>query len=779
MVFIGAAILAVTGLALMDSLESDSERETLQTCLQETDHRISTVLTYSTVDELPCEGGEFVPDGQLYLVWHDDSGTATDLTEDYPTVNATLGAIEYAGADHTYAYQAGGSWKLNGDDARVLSKPAFEYHDELLINVVTITEDALSDTPQRLNREPDSDVAKQIRSAHDEAVSNGYGNLSLVIESDYHDAWERHLTSAMTNDSVSIDTTPDQFPIDEDRAVRVDITDVIEPEPAQFEIVEDKGFSGPSAVDGKDNVIVANPSEGPTGPGSLWLNASVEVKNVGDVEGTEEITFEVDGEEIDSKTETLDGGESTIVHFDENFGQQQATLALEYGEVYEYWFETESDDLNPRGSFYYAKTEGPHLIPGNANAHLDESSENVTVTADIHNVGATNATDESVELSLWQTESGESDPYNLGNENPFILENRAFGEKKSATWTIDASNLIRGEHAFEIEVIGENGSNTVATGDFNSTIGCTDDDDDSDNLCIESNTEVDVSVVGTEMSTSGSTVHWVPAFATIYTQPLDGESEPEPVDAPWHGENLNQFSDRLAIYNHSFTVDERISLMVKGESYLHCHSWSEGQSDGERLHRSCDTNQVDRSDSSSLVELTADRDVVETNVRVLSEKNNLLPNLDPGLDFQLDPQTLLEREEVGIEVTDADPSDPDNDSALLGLDENEYLFVFELTHHPTQHNTGPYIHNAEYLTADEYWDLAVGDEYDVDPNFNDMLVHVEINSESEADYGYSGTFVDEGGEPIDVSPGSSDGVGDGNGNGGVDIGVGSDELIIG
>ena len=782
LVMVSAALLAVTGMALIDALESESERDQTETCLKEAEHRISTVASYGTVESLPCDGGEYVDDGEVYLVWYGEGTVDHDDPEagDVTSVTGTLGAIEFSGGDRTYAYQSGGTWEVSDDYTRVISGPDVRYEDDVRINVLTIDEDDLGNDVTRVSRHADGTLADDIQEAQRDARSEGHDNLSLVIASDYHDGWADHLTETMVNENASVTHYSD------DRIVQVDITNATTSGESEFVVTEDKGLQDNTAG---DNVFLGRDTPGNPNSGlNNNLNVSATVENLGHRDGTEDVTFELIDPDIDISEESsvsLDGEDENEVEFDIPVGPMNSE-GINFGEVYQYDVTPEVDEngLNTPGSFYVAIDDDPYLDVRNPRINDEDASdgddavpvegENITLAVDVHNIGATNATDQELELQVEADEAPEADPYGLTDEeNPTI--DRSVAENETASWEINGSKLLEGEHTFSVTAVD---SGEITTGQFDVEDGI---DVGETDLVLPNETDVNVSIIGSELSRHGEGFNaWLPSYVNVFTQPVDenGESIDEPErheEMDWVDTNINRQDERLTIYDYEFTTDERVSLMLQSTSYLDCSNWrNQGEIDGYDIY-DCETgDEVDE-----LVDLTAETDTEESNVRVLNETRNTMPELEPGVDVQLRADELLQREGVDIEVTENDDEDVyDGEGYDLHLEENEFVFLFELTHHPDQYNVGPELDEEVEWTNERYWEEAF-DRQGGDPNFNDVIAHVEVDPPRDGtEFGFESGFEGGDGSSIDFGPGDGTESGE-NSDDDSGIDVGGDEIIIG
>ncbi|RQH00431.1 flagellin [Natrarchaeobius oligotrophus] len=284
-----------------------------------------------------------------------------------------------------------------------------------------------------------------------------------------------------------------------------------------------------------------------------------------------------------------------------------------------------------------------------------------------------------------------------------------------------------------------------------------------------------------EFQVDGYEINWVAASADLVTQPVDedGTAIGEPTrlgDVPWHDTNLNRFDEPRPLYEYSFTTEERVSFMISATSYNHggsdfCGSYTDrtftDTYDGAVWdHTECSDDAVLADEDDELVSLSADTETEETNVRVLGEDDVQLPELDPGVERQMSTDELLERPEVDVPV---------DEDGYLDLGEHEYIFVFEITHHPIQHNSNPSVDRN--ISPDDYWDEA--HETNGDPNFNDMIAHVEISPSGGGLPDLDPSFSGAEGDAASGGTGGSDDPTESGNSSGDNVDVGTDEIIIG
>lgn len=773
MVFIGAALVGISGWMLLDSLEGEAEAEVTYSAIETTDHGITTAARTGQTQSVSMEDGTYRDGGNVSIAWYAESMDAGNESIE----NQTLGAIEYETPDGTIAHQGGGIWEESGGQFRAYSEPPIGYDGDVLeVKLVTLNASDVGGSDETVRPNPDSDLPDRMQNITENATNRGYNNLTLTIESEYHDGWAEYFDSEFghySNVTVNEAESDPKIGNGGDNTVELVIENATETYSA-FWVREDYGLDNSS-----ENVYIDAVESNPP-------RLEAEIENRGDEYDEQDVAVVVEDDTgsvvfQDARLVTLDGKDSTTVGF------SIAESALTYGEEYTYNFETEDgNSLDNPGSFYYAKQEDPYLDITNprvngsdasdSNDPVVASGENVTISVDIQNIGATDLSEKpdygELELQLDTDAHPDDDPYDLAQEeNPYV-EYRNASETETATWEINRSKLLQSDHEFTINAT----KGGQATGYFTVEQGVNVEDTE---IILDPGTEVNISVIGTELSRYdpyNNRNYWLPIYLNVFTQPVDeygnaaGDRERHTGSdgLEWADSNLNQHDKRLHVYEYNFTTTERVSLMLQGRSYTNCYEWQYEEYEDEWSYYDCPTEW----EYNERVNLTAETDTEESNVRVLNESRNELPELEPGIEVQKSVDELLERDEVDIDVTEGEDG-----TGYLDLAENETIFLFELTHHPEQHNEGPELDEDTEWTNERYWQEAF--ERDNDPNFNDAIAHVEFDQQVPEHYEADGNFSPGIGDPVDVGSRGDSSDDEGYGMGDPDVDVGSDEIIIG
>lgn len=237
LVLAGSMILTAMGFTLVDEIVSETDRQQAIHCLEEFDHRATTVSTGGGEKPLPCDEMRIVDDGELHIVWHNESVTdiPNDLGETYSntTVAGDLGTVEFERGDRSIAYQGGGIWEQAADRTHAHSNSIAVTDSPgigatiLRLELVRIA-GSIDTNSASIRRDSERPLDSSIDDARSKALDLDYRNLTIVLESEYHEGWQSHFSAAIEDGIVSTTDLAIED-VDEDRAVQVDLVDVIQP----------------------------------------------------------------------------------------------------------------------------------------------------------------------------------------------------------------------------------------------------------------------------------------------------------------------------------------------------------------------------------------------------------------------------------------------------------------------------------------------------------------------------------------------------------------------
>lgn len=507
------------------------------------------------------------------------------------------------------------------------------------------------------------------------------------------------------------------------------------------------------------------------------------IENTYSNERTQDVSLSILGEDIDETREvTLASGESDTVQF------SLGTDDFDPGTVYEYDITTEDDSLTESGSFYVGE-------PGSAfevsDTSTDENDGTIVLSTDLQNSGIETGSPGAVTLDLEHLDGETPDAYDL--EPTTVDEEFGFGQRGTLEWELNGSRLLDGEYEATVDT-GDAASSTT----FNVSIGT---DSSETGIGVGEPARANVTVLGSQVSRppydvscgedcTESRHDLIPLGLSVVTESDGDRTVHHEFENGEGGDNINTYDTWQNKGNDAWTtqieINEEANLSLAstsswGSYWAGCNGpWQ--TTDGGTTHRHC-TN-VNRDDV--WVDADATTGASLQNVRVRDYERDTVPSLRAAHGLQMTADEVLEREGLWDERTDT-----------LDLDESEYVFLFEVTSETNDDGIDALWNDAQ-LSGDG------------DPNFNDLIVHVEVeragvdvsnpyitltpepadapevdNGNSVADSGGSGDpelsdpSVDNGASP-DVGTGAADSTGGGTDAGtntGVD--VDTDHIVIG
>ncbi|WP_425603040.1 DUF7289 family protein [Halosolutus gelatinilyticus] len=426
-------------------------------------------------------------------------------------------------------------------------------------------------------------------------------------------------------------------------------------------------------------------------------------------------------------------------------GDSRETVALEidpanhdfeHGTVYEYDIVAEGEGLSEPGSFYFGKP-GTAFELSNGTATVNDT---VTISVDLHNVGVDDGQQEvGLELEYMDEmpdELEDEDPYgDLGSDTVV----RSFGENGTVSFELNQSNLLDGEYTATIRT--EDNEMTIP---FNVTAGV---DPGRVGLGDIEDAEVSVEVLGTQVSGDGWMGRWWDRTRVHNLAPMtldivtNGETE-HSFDNPENGDNINigpTWQDKTDdSYTYNFTIEDETELTLRNTRYRTCQAETTDPNALPHYNGPADRDFTWCTDAPQSIEfgpIDASQGQKLQNVRVRSAENNTIPALPAGTDQQLSATEVLERRGLVEEGDDE-----------LDLGPGEFVFLFENTESTDEDGI-----NALWNDAIDAYDRNPDRTHD--PNFNDLIVYVEVERAG-VDPGRPSITIDPGaGNSTDVASG--------------------------
>lgn len=492
---------------------------------------------------------------------------------------------------------------------------------------------------------------------------------------------------------------------------------------------------------------------------------AVELWNTEDTETTTPLTVTVYDGDQEVASATNEG--VTVDPADEDDPKPEQTVELStdnlsVGEVYEYNVTTADDSLDERGSFYVGE-EGTSFQFSNATAMVaDANAAPADDTVDI-NVGLENlgieAGSATLEFDL-EYEDGETpDEYDI---EPVVTDEFEPGQAGEIEWRLNRSRLFAGNHSVTV--------NDEVTAEFEVS---TELDPGRTGISGIRNANVTTEILGTQTSFSGTEDPHVTApieFQVRGQTESDDDFDLYQFENHEGGTNLNtgpswQSNEAFDAYEQTVTIDrdEDVTLSLRADLYEEdCRDdcINTTQDNIPNFDGDSSIGWLNSPDSSADETVDPVGDEELRRVRVRSAEENTIPNLPAGTPQQLSATDILDERDLIEERED--------DLAELDLDDDEFVFLFQLT--PPQEDWEQYVDDADEV--DEYWQAAINaaqdDDLDTfDPNFNDAVVHVQVEHAP----------VDVSNPLLEIDPVKADPIETGSGDGGpIDV---SDPTIDG
>ncbi|AUX07959.1 hypothetical protein AArcSl_0304 [Halalkaliarchaeum desulfuricum] len=226
MVLFGAtATVAVGSLAVGDS-QNAAELQHAESAMTQFDSKASMVALGDS-DRQTVRFGNM--DGDLTVdetaghmeVWHLNH---TGDGHNEQIYSGSLGAVTYERSDAKVAYQGGGVWQMRNGYARMVSPPEFHYRGSTLtLPIVQVTGDATAVGSRSVRVEKDemtrhyptndqNDRYDADDTQYRNPVTNG--TVVVVLESEYHEAWESFFRTRTSGEILDADEVPNEIETD-------------------------------------------------------------------------------------------------------------------------------------------------------------------------------------------------------------------------------------------------------------------------------------------------------------------------------------------------------------------------------------------------------------------------------------------------------------------------------------------------------------------------------------------------------------------------------------
>ncbi|WP_223174679.1 hypothetical protein [Natrinema hispanicum] len=640
-------------------------------------------------------------------------------------------------------------WEQVDGTTRIVSEPTIGYDGKSLqLQILQLDEGDIgkSEMVARSNHSAAIDLANEINKV---GRTCSKPHVAVRIDSSYHDGWYRFIEDALGESEYS------EVSVEHNETtgtVEARITEIRETDSSPSVIIaDDHGLVGPGGKDLDHDQRLARSLEGDGGPNSGVFGIEAVLENTNNMKHTETVTVTIWDDELDDKlleesTDITfrDDGQKSIRFPDIKFEHGTYKDKLEHGETYKYVIETESGDRtdDPPGSFYVGEPDSSFQL---SNGTATTAGDNVTIGVELQNIGVKSDT-QNVSLELEYQDDLPADlekPYGIIGGQDI---SRSFGESNPATFTVNGSRLLDGEYEATIRT-----DDDVETVSFNVTAGF---EPGRTGLNDVKDANVTVEVIASQVSGTLSRT----SEHQLSPMTLDVIANGNTVHSftnPEGGTNINtgptwqNKSDES--YRYHFTVDGETDLTLRNTRYsatrteywwgipVQAPTCADRQTNPATLsHYSGPTYQdltwcTDVPDDVSFGPIDASQGKNLQNVRVRSAKNNSIPALPAGASQQLSATEVLQERRL---------IKPSGDE--LDLSSGEFVFLFDNTV------------DCENAKCDEddidaLWNDAIkayqnNPHQPNDPDFNDLIVYVEVERAG----------VNPGKPGITIKPGSGD-----------------------
>ncbi|MFP8957044.1 hypothetical protein ACLI4Y_09970 [Natrialbaceae archaeon A-CW3] len=727
MVFVGAAIVGVSGMMLLDSLEGQSEVENARMSMDETTLRLNTVTETGT--QQTVSDATVTSDGSVSIAWYDAGAGASSPFEDDTCLAHVddFGAVVEGVDDRTIAYQGGGVWERTEADTTIRSPPPLTYEDgSLEFGLVTVSSESVESGESVVQYDPEgtTNLSAKLETAGEDPACDSHPDFALKIQSTYYQGWHTHLENEFGDvANATVDVNHDE----------------------EYVVVALENARTTAPVFDVDVAVepITSFNDG--------LSATATVTNVGTASGSDTVAFTIEGATESKSTATLEPGEETTLDFSLNQNELWDALGVGPGqpndiEHYdEYSYDVTTGDAAVEGAFFYSFHHTFYHQTDVGHTH----DENVTtVTADLTNIGnESEAREVTIELEsdidelgdpLTYTESIQGDPWE--DTTVEVDFNRSALPDGEYTYTVAVNNSPEAPCNQNDGACEQNGTFEIRNG----AVG------DVDEIIVTEPSDVEVSILGTEISGewwSGGEYrkNWAPVTAsavigeTRYRFLPNGETEEIPLDQPHYTEpgaqmedyNLNTYGTQTQTYDIETEIESG-SVTIEA-TYWPCaqggltHVATDEAKDGETTHHySCNAFAYGEEitvEGGGAGDASTEHGLMMTR----TADANHMPDIEKGFPLQRSINDVFQDGTDDVELIDNE----------LQLEEGDFAFMMETT--MTQSALQSEFPDYPWETVDTSdqsemnraaWDIAANyRDTDVgDPNFNDIIGFVQVGS---------------------------------------------------
>jgi len=211
---VGAIAVVVAGTVALHSVADQTQDDTVEDSMREMSVRLSSVAD-SPVDEatsFQMEGSVNVSSATVTVTAQNSSGSPV-------TWERPLGTIVYDQSDGSrLAYQGGGLWDAGDGGTMVVNEPGLDFDGQTIdFSLVNVTQaDAVAQNGEVVasknvqhSRNSGREMHNQLSDAWTDSDGTVQVDMTITIESQYADGWERYARNGMTTSPDSVNRIDD------------------------------------------------------------------------------------------------------------------------------------------------------------------------------------------------------------------------------------------------------------------------------------------------------------------------------------------------------------------------------------------------------------------------------------------------------------------------------------------------------------------------------------------------------------------------------------------
>jgi hypothetical protein len=438
MILVGAGLAVVSAGILIDGLQQQAQDEQQETSVNVMNDRVSDVAATGEARKLPTET---LQSGAASV---EKDTTSFELSTDHSVCGDeytfSLNSFVYADSDRTWVLEGGGQWQLSEEGEAWVSKaPDVEYekpkenqHQQLLISLVTFNESNIEDgeVVAKHSGEPvidEEDLTETIRCPGGTSRRNA---VWMNVTSDYINAWDEHLSEAVTGANVTY-YGPDASRTNDDE-INIFIDKLVRQRHASFAL--SGGTTGASQLVTFDDGLAVSPT----------------VQNRGGTNGSTDVTLAINPEWTKT-TRDLDPGDQETLNFDIDASDLSQIDGVDASKRYDnvsqygkYDYNISTDSATAESGFFLSHSEPFYRLE---NVTHDKGTEVITVSAEY-----TNITRASYDPDLNFTLEGESTngAIEINRHETVDVQSEAWN-RSTFTININRSRLPYGQYNYTVE----------------------------------------------------------------------------------------------------------------------------------------------------------------------------------------------------------------------------------------------------------------------------------------------------------------------------------------